>query len=73
MAYLNDIRASHHSVSGAGSVLVTVLATLGRWVSISRERRDLGELSLSQLDDIGVSARQAQTEAARPFWASSAR
>lgn len=45
-------------VSGGWSVF------LRRW----RTRKALGELSDSQLRDIGLSREQAQTEAQLPFW-----
>ena len=43
------------------------------WVAdsmrIARQRRALTKLSLSALDDIGVTEAQANIEARKPFWA----
>lgn len=38
-------------------------------VRIARQRRALAKLSLSALDDIGVTEAQANKEAHKPFWA----
>lgn len=44
-----------------------------RWVAgsvrIARQRRALATLSLSALEDIGVTEAQATKEAHKPFWA----
>lgn len=37
-------------------------------VLVRRQRAALKSLSLSQLDDMGVSCKQAESEANRPFW-----
>ena len=41
---------------------------LGLWLSVSRERRQLGRLTDQQLRDIGIDPVEARREAARPFW-----
>ena len=38
-------------------------------VCIAQQRRTLAKLTLSALDDIGVSEAQAVKEAHKPFWA----
>lgn len=38
-------------------------------VRIASQRRSLANLSLSALDDIGLSEAQAMREAGKPFWA----
>lgn len=38
------------------------------WAEISRERRALARLDTAQLRDLGLSTKDAQSEAARPFW-----
>lgn len=38
-------------------------------VRIAQQRRALAKLTLSALDDIGVSEAQAVKEAHKPFWA----
>lgn len=37
-------------------------------MGLAAQRRQLAELAPEQLEDIGVSAEDAQTEAARPVW-----
>ncbi|MCO4847102.1 MAG: DUF1127 domain-containing protein [Yoonia sp.] len=41
---------------------------LSAWRALGRQRRDLARLDAQQLCDIGISAAQAATEAARPVW-----
>lgn len=41
---------------------------LSAWRALGRQRRDLAKLDAQQLCDIGISAQQAKTEAARPVW-----
>lgn len=43
-------------------------ALVSMWQQRARQRRQLALLSDSQLDDIGLSRRIAQAEAAKPFW-----
>jgi uncharacterized protein YjiS (DUF1127 family) len=46
--------------------------TIQVWMERSRQRRELGELAGRKdhlLADIGLSAKEARREAARPFWA----
>ncbi|MGY9030648.1 MAG: DUF1127 domain-containing protein [Rhodobacterales bacterium] len=38
------------------------------WRALGRQRRDLAGLDAHQLRDIGITAQQAETEAARPVW-----
>jgi len=38
------------------------------WMAVAKTRRDLSALDSAALQDIGVSAEQAQAEAARPMW-----
>jgi uncharacterized protein YjiS (DUF1127 family) len=45
--------------------------TLGLWIDLSRQRRQLGELAELNdylLKDIGVSREDAMREAEKPFW-----
>ncbi len=37
-------------------------------IRVQRQRNQLAKLSVEQLEDIGLSAEQAQTEAKRAFW-----
>ena len=47
----------------------TALNWVADSVRIARQRRALAKLSLSALDDIGVTEAQANKEAHKPFWA----
>lgn len=42
--------------------------SLQRAVALWRSRRALAALDAAQLDDVGISAQQAQAEAQRPLW-----
>ncbi|WP_299925606.1 DUF1127 domain-containing protein [uncultured Pelagimonas sp.] len=44
------------------------LTVLRKWFATAEQRHSLANLDAAALDDIGVSATQAQSEAARPFW-----
>ncbi|WP_085310194.1 DUF1127 domain-containing protein [Planktotalea arctica] len=39
-----------------------------RFITLAKTRRALAQLDLRMLDDIGLCTREAQLEAARPFW-----
>ncbi|MBT8429460.1 MAG: DUF1127 domain-containing protein [Gammaproteobacteria bacterium] len=43
---------------------------LNTWYQRSRQRRQLAELSETQLRDIAISPAQALAESAKPFWQS---
>ncbi len=47
---------------------ISLWTRLSAWRALGRQRRDLAKLDAQQLCDIGVSAQQAKTEAARPVW-----
>ena len=38
------------------------------WSARSHQRKELLSLSAAQLLDLGITRKQAQTEAAKPFW-----
>lgn len=44
------------------------LGIVFHWLAVARSRRDLARLDAAALEDIGMSAEQAQIEAARPLW-----
>lgn len=46
----------------------SLLARLRSMLSLSRSRTALSALSKAQLQDIGVTAKQAREEARRPAW-----
>ena len=49
-------------------LLAQALATLRLWRQRSRGRRDLLALDYRDLRDIGITAVDAEWEAAQPFW-----
>lgn len=69
MAYLSDTRIPTYSPLGYGAGI----ATVKHWFAVSKERRQLRNMTVTQLEDIGLTGDQAQHEAARPFWTSSQR
>lgn len=46
----------------------SLLKTIRSWRSRARQRAHLLNLSVEQLDDIGVDPEAARAEAAKPFW-----
>lgn len=44
------------------------MAVVATWYERARQRRDLRELDLHLLRDIGLTARRAWAEAEKPFW-----
>lgn len=42
--------------------------SLSRYLNLSKQRRDLSQLTPAQLEDIGVTESEARTEAKRPIW-----
>lgn len=57
---------SHRSTASAASERVGF--SLWDLFRLHRQRRALAEMDASALDDMGISHRDAQIEAARPFW-----
>ena len=45
-----------------------VVGTIGAWNSRQRQRQALGDLDGRLLQDIGVTAAQARSEAGKRFW-----
>ena len=45
-----------------------IWATLKKWQEVSRQRRELSNLSDDLLKDIGLSKVDAEREVNRPFW-----
>lgn len=50
------------------SITKTFLSNLLGWIVIFNQRRALRELTVWQLNDIGVSRKEAMNEARRAFW-----
>jgi len=48
--------------------LSVVRSLIEIWMERSCQRRELGLLSIDQLDDIGISKEDAMNEAKKPFW-----
>jgi uncharacterized protein YjiS (DUF1127 family) len=48
--------------------LVAIVARVGHWIEVRRERRALASLSDELLKDIGFSRYDAVHEASKPFW-----
>ena len=63
MAYITT-----DSVSGILFNIGSPVKTVTLWLAAARERRALNRLSASQLDDLGINAKEAKAEARRPFW-----
>ncbi|MBU2992718.1 hypothetical protein Q4555_04075 [Octadecabacter sp. 1_MG-2023] len=42
--------------------------TLGTYMAVWKQRRELASMDVNRLKDLGISAEAAIKEAARPFW-----
>jgi len=55
-----------------GSRVTSIFRAFGHlicaWSERAKSRRDLARLNQRQLDDIGITAFEAQYEAHKPFW-----
>ena len=56
--------ATHTNATLVDSVTTLLL----QWSARSRQRRHLAGLTPSELEDVGISAKAASVEAAKPFW-----
>ncbi|MGP0170943.1 DUF1127 domain-containing protein [Pseudomonas sp. NCHU5208] len=54
--------------SGRLPRLVNVWRLLRRWQQLARERRQLAELDMAALKDLGLSRADVMQESERPFW-----
>ena len=50
------------------AVFIRTPRTLHLWSERAQQRRPLSNLTSRELDDIGISAKAAAKEAAKPFW-----
>ena len=50
------------------SSIAQLVKLLNTWYQRSRQRQQLAQLSVRQLDDIGLDRATALAEAAKPFW-----
>ena len=48
--------------------MAQVMAKAKFWASRSRQRKQLARLDARMLADIGITAEQAKSEIAKPFW-----
>ncbi len=48
--------------------LIPIANKLSDWIEISKQRKDLRELTDHQLKDIGIRRKEAMREAGRSFW-----
>lgn len=48
--------------------LSTIVETIGDWDQRTRTRRALKRLTRSELLDLGITQKEAETEAAKKFW-----
>ena len=58
-------RHNQRSWQSTSAALITRLNT---WYQRSRQRQQLAQLDVRQLDDIGLDRATALAEAAKPFW-----
>ncbi|MBY8976285.1 DUF1127 domain-containing protein [Rhodobacteraceae bacterium NNCM2] len=56
------------AISPVGLSISGVLAQIAIWRERAESRARLAQLTQEQLDDIGVSAAEADREASKPFW-----
>ena len=52
----------------SGSVVQRILATTTTWYRRQSQRRQLSQLDLRQLNDMGISLEDRNKEAAKAFW-----
>lgn len=60
--------AKSHSSHWATVALAAPLRTLVNWYRISQERAALRNLPAERLSDVGLTHREVEWEASRPFW-----
>jgi uncharacterized protein YjiS (DUF1127 family) len=56
------------SLRGRQSLVARIMVAFSTTLSRRRDRQRLGKLDAHMLRDIGLEAREAQHEAAKPFW-----
>ncbi|WP_299730159.1 DUF1127 domain-containing protein [uncultured Tateyamaria sp.] len=62
---LTDFSTRHARIDARSAAPRFSLLTM---LSVWRSRRALAQLDSRALDDIGISAKRAQTEASKPIW-----
>lgn len=64
LTYLNEARI----VPAAAVIAVEFAACLSKWATRRQTRRALQQLEDWQLSDVGLTPREAATEASKVFW-----
>jgi len=59
---------SHRELPPFSQVIVVLAAKVAQWEVRRHTRKTLKSLTVSQLEDCGLTREMADTEAARPFW-----
>ncbi len=57
-----------HNIPTLAVILIGIADCITLWSHRTRSRRQLKDMPYHRLDDIGVTAAEAQSEAAKPFW-----
>jgi len=60
--------ANRPTLPTAARIAVRLAVVVVAWDTRARSRRALGKLAPDMLRDIGLTPREAQDEAAQPFW-----
>ena len=50
------------------NVFSATIRTLKTWAQRAHQRRQLVQLTVAQLDDMGISTKDAEVEANKPMW-----
>ncbi|WP_299404528.1 DUF1127 domain-containing protein [uncultured Roseobacter sp.] len=64
MAYLNEAK----TMPTVAIIAVEFAVCVSKWATRRRTRRALKQLTVWQLDDVGLTPRQARNEAVKVFW-----
>lgn len=64
LAYLSDT----HSLPALAVITVECVACVSKWAMRRRTRRALRQLTVWQLEDVGLTPLAAHSEASKAFW-----
>ncbi|MGZ2257815.1 DUF1127 domain-containing protein [Roseobacter sp. A03A-229] len=64
LAYLNEVK----EMPTVAIIAVEFAVCVSKWTTRRRTRRALKQLTVWQLDDVGLTPEQARYEAAKVFW-----
>ncbi len=65
---MSDLTYSEIDIPKAPGLLAWGAELIATWKARSAERRNLAQLSVRDLRDLGLSPNQAEYEAGKPFW-----